>query len=488
MISFFNKLGNSWIAKGIFLLLALSMMAFWGLGGISNTSGFDGTALKVGGRKVSLQEVSRTFDRERNKMAKISGAYMTPKRAIQAGLLDQVIQQLISRELGAQIQEDVGLSASDGAVRRYIEQNPVFADSLGKFDANLFYAYLSGLNMSQAEFAHQMRSELAHQHLMRSVATAVPADQGVLEKAAMAKKEKREIISVLLTPGQIPLSNPTEQELRDYYEAYLEEFSVPEYRTIRVVSFTSKDFKGDNAYEQMYALSRQLEDLLGAGKTLKEAAGTLKLNAGSVIVTDAFGKTQDKKEVAENLKPLLQEVFALSEGEATSLMEIENGFMVAGVEKITPQTYQPFSSVRGDVFQLWQREGRKEALSKTAEEVLTSLKKGKGWKGYTSATHTISQAESGYLPKTVVPVLLAQKSGPENAGSFPTDKGILIAYVKRIIPSKEKPTDTEMQEAAKDWSQDLKAAVERAYIQKYPVDIRTGVIQKAFSIYDSQDE
>jgi len=99
-----------------------------------------------------------------------------------------------------------------------------------------------------------------------------------------------------------------------------------------------------------------------------------------------------------------------------------------------------------------------------------------------------SQAESGHLPKTVVPALLAQKTGPENAGSFPTEKGVLVAYVKRIIPSKEKPTDAEMQEAAKDWNQDLKTAVERAYIQKYPVDIRTHVIQKAFSIYDSQDE
>ena len=142
MISFFNRLGNSWIAKGIFFLLGLSMMAFWGLGGISNTSTSDGTALKVGKNKVSLQEVSHTFDTERNKMAKISGGYMTPKRAIQAGLLDQVVQQLATRELNDQIQDELGLVASDDAVRRYIEQNPVFKDSVGKFDANLFYGYL----------------------------------------------------------------------------------------------------------------------------------------------------------------------------------------------------------------------------------------------------------------------------------------------------------------------------------------------------------
>ena len=176
MISFFNRIGNSWVAKGIFFLLGLSMMAFWGLGGLSNTSTSDGTAIQVGKNKIPLREVSRVFDQERNKMAKISGGYMTPKRAIQAGLLDQVIQQLITQELNVQIQEKIGLIASDEAVRGYIEQNPVFKDSLGKFDANLFYAYLSQLNISQAELAHRLRSELATQHLVRTIKNAVPND------------------------------------------------------------------------------------------------------------------------------------------------------------------------------------------------------------------------------------------------------------------------------------------------------------------------
>ncbi|MGN0919720.1 MAG: peptidylprolyl isomerase [Alphaproteobacteria bacterium] len=488
MISFFNKLGNSWIAKGIFLLLVVSMMAFWGLGGLSNTSTFDGTAMTVGTRKISVQEVSRTFDQERNKMARISGGYMTPKRAIQAGLLDQVVRQLASRELNTQIQEEVGLAASDNSVRGYIEQNPVFKDSLGKFDANLFYTYLSGLNMSQAEFAHQMRSELANQHLARSVAAAVPKNQKLLEQAAKAQKEQREIVSTLLTPKQMPLTKPTEQDLKDYYEAYLEEFKIPEYRTVRIVSFTSKDFKGENVYEQMGTLSRQLEDLLGAGQTLKKAAESLKLNTGRTLVVDISGKDKNQKEVSENIKPLLQEIFSLSDGEATSLMEIENGFMVASVEKISPQSYRDFASVQTEVARLWQRENRQEALSKTAEEVLASVKQQKGWKGYTPTNQTVSQTESAHLPKILIPALLSQKLGPENAMQFPTENGILIAYVKRVIPSTAKPSEAEITEAVKAWNQDLMAALEGAYLQKYPVNIHTNVLQKAFSIYDSEDE
>ena len=473
------------MAHGIFFLLGLSMMAFWGLGGISNTSSTDGTALKVGGNKISLQEVGHTFDVERNKMSKISGGYMTPKRAIQAGLLDQVVQQLVARELNTQIQEELGLVASDEAVRRYIEQNPVFKDSLGKFDANLFYGYLSAMNQSQAEFAHQMRSELANQHLIRTLERAVPRDSKLMTAAALAKKEKREVVSVLLAPENMKVGMPNTQELKDYYEAYIEEFSVPEYRDLRLVVLKSADFNND--YDKMVETSRQLEDLLGAGKSLKEACQELKLNAGKVVTTDLSGNDKNGNEV-KDVKLLVQEAFVLSEGEATSLVDVEGGFIVAGVEKISPRGYKPFDAVRADVVKLWQREQQKTALTKVAQEVLNSVQSGKGWKGYVPTTNTLSQIEKGAFDKTISDGLLAQKVGPENVALYPTDKGTLLAYVKRIIPSKEEPTTTEKQEALQEWAVDLGQAVQQAYAGKYPVEIHTNTIQKAFSIYDNQDE
>ena len=485
MISFFNRIGSSWVAKGIFFLLGVSMMAFWGLGGISNTNMSDGTALKVGKNKVSLQEFSRTFDIERNKMAKISGGYMTPKRAIQAGLLDQVVQQLTLRELNNQIQDEVGLIASDESVRRYIEKNPVFKGSLEKFDANLFYAYLSGMNISQAEFAHQMRAELANQHLLRTLERAVPRDPHLMTETARAKKEKREVVSVFLTSENTKTGLPSSQELKDYYEAYIEEFSVPEYRDLRFVSLKPVDFKND--YDKMYKASRQLEDLLGAGKGLKEACEELKLNTGRVFVTDLSGKDKNGQNIKE-IAPLLQEAFSLSVGEATSLLDVNNGFVVAGVEKITPRDYKPFDSVRSEVVKLWQREQQKSVQDRVATELLDSLQHGKGWKTYTPTTQVISQTSNNPFPKTVVPALLQQKVGVEYATRYLTEKGILVAYIRRIIPSREEPTITEKQEAVQEWSLDLGAAVQQAYAQKYPIDVHTDAIQKAFSIYDTQDE
>ena len=56
MMIFFNNLGNSWIAKGIFTALALSMVAFWGLGGLSNNNQYTDDAIVVGNRTISANE------------------------------------------------------------------------------------------------------------------------------------------------------------------------------------------------------------------------------------------------------------------------------------------------------------------------------------------------------------------------------------------------------------------------------------------------
>ena len=240
-------------------------------------------------------------------------------------------------------------------------------------------------------------------------------------------------------------------------------------------------------YDKMDETSHQLEDLLGAGQTLREACQELKSNEGNVATTDLSGKDKTGKEI-KGVSLLLQEAFALSEGEATSLIDKDGGFVVAGVEKITPRGYKPFDSVRFDVEKLWRREQQKSAITKTSEKLLSSLKQNQGWMGYTPVSYAVSQTETGNLPKAAVATLFQQKVGMENVLSIPTEKGIFVAYVKRIIPSTSTPEKAELEEAVKDWYQDLVASVQQSYGQKYPVEIHTNTIQKAFSIYDNQDE
>ena len=111
-----------------------------------------------------------------------------------------------------------------------------------------------------------------------------------------------------------------------------------------------------------------------------------------------------------------------------------------------------------------------------------------GINAFDPVSYTLSQTETGNLPPKAGTVLLQQKLGLENTLSIPVEKGIFVGYVKRIIPSTTTPVKTELDEAVKDWYTDLVLAVQQSYGQKYPVKINTNIIQKAFSIYENQEE
>ena len=64
MITFFQKLSETWVAKLIMILLGLSMMSVFGLSSATSFWGMDNTAVEVGDQKITSQKLLLDFDRE----------------------------------------------------------------------------------------------------------------------------------------------------------------------------------------------------------------------------------------------------------------------------------------------------------------------------------------------------------------------------------------------------------------------------------------
>ena len=238
MITFFNKLGNSWIAKIIFLTLAISMMAVWGLGGFVNTDLSSNTALKVGKVKIPVQQVMQDFSKQREQISR-QGKYLSHKKALEQGLLQAVLEKEIQDTLQAQVLDDMGLTATEQAVARYIELNPAFMDDQGHFDARYLQIYLNSSGLTERELLKQLQQELAWKHLKDSVTGVTYADKQMTDLVYKFQNDKFDIEYMLINPDAIVINQtPTQQELQDYYEAYADEFTVPERRTLEVVELS----------------------------------------------------------------------------------------------------------------------------------------------------------------------------------------------------------------------------------------------------------
>ncbi|MBP5344021.1 MAG: SurA N-terminal domain-containing protein [Alphaproteobacteria bacterium] len=307
MISFFNKLADSWVAKLILAVLALSMMAFWGLGGLSNTSNFNGTAITVGSKKISINQLQRAFDTERIKLTQLMGQPLTPKQAIDMGLLSQVIQQQINEALQERIHDELGLTASNHAVQRYVERHPAFKDNLGHFDQNLFNAYLNHTKMNQAQLAQALQKELANQHLANAIRLIAPAPDSLIQYWQNYQNEERDVEALLIKQERLAVNKtPSQTELKDFYDAYMEDFLQPETRNINIVLINPEIIS-----KNITISPRELEE------TYEEKKHTFDIPEKRDIAQIRFVTEQDAQKALQSLTPGNFEEIAKKNGQTT---------------------------------------------------------------------------------------------------------------------------------------------------------------------------
>ena len=618
MISFFNRIGNTWFAKAIFVILAISMVAFWGLGGISNTTSADKTAIRVGSKKISLNALAQAFDTERAKLSQLTGQYISPAQAISFGLLDKTVQNQVAAAITEEIQNDLGLAASDAAVRKYVERHPAFQDTLGNFDRNLFLAYLTQTHVTEAQLAEQLRNELSNQHLSNTIRFVAPAPQLLAQMKWQKQNETRDIEALLIKQEDIPVSKqPTEEDLKDYYEAYISDFMQPETRDIAVLSLTpeqvaksveipkeqldaiyeeqkesyaipekrhiyqmrfkdeakavaaKKDLTAQNfmikamangqtaeetdfgtvtrtellpelaevsfsgkaktivgpvespmgwhlilidsiqpaahpnktdiyadikqkmaatmAYDKMEETARNLEDLLGEGKSLQEAAKQLHLETLQFKKVDIAGESLPKK--LQN-KELMQDVFTLKEKEATALVDHNNGFILAEVEQIYPTQPKSFAFVKDDLKKLWHSEQQKAALPTLVEQTLNQMKSGNipAKSGQLIVLHKLTSKGDKQLPTAALPEIFMQSVGYENAQAISLGNGTLISVVKGVKqPVMQSSAEPEQKELLSgEISDAIYSSIIASYANELGVQINTNLIQEAFSVYQTE--
>lgn len=408
MITFFSHLGKSWVAKIIFIALGISMMAFWGLGGMMNTSlSTNNTAIKVGSTNLSMQQLMRAFDDERQKMsAMMGGQYLSPEQAVQNGLLAKAIQAQVVAMVQAQVREKLDLTASDKAVQKYVERTPAFLDALGNFDKNIFYAYLAQTRMSETQLAKELKNELAIQHLTNPIAGLGYNPQALADVFYRFKNEKRTISGLLIEPENIQITDePTEEELRDLYANYADQFILPEYREISVVSITPADMLNkvkvdaaniDAVYAEKKATfgtpeKREIEQMRFDTKDKANAA--MKGLSGAnftAVAKSVAGQTPEQTNFGwvskdEMMTELSEPVFKAPKGALVGPVESAMGWHVVFVKDVKAGVKPDETAIKAEIKKQLATEGAYAAMEETGRKLEDELGTGKSLEDATAS-------------------------------------------------------------------------------------------------------
>ncbi len=221
----------------VWILMGLLFVGLAGFGAI-NVSGTTRTLATVGDATVSVDDYARALQQEQRAIQAQSGRSIPLSQLISMGVDRGVLSGLVAsaaldNELG-----ELGLSVGDEVLLKEITQISAFQGSDGSFSRDNYRFALDNAGLSEADFEEDMRSETARTLLQGAITggTRMPAVLG--ETLTDYIGARRSFAYVRLSENDVILTavEPTEDELKSFYETHIEDFTLPETKVITYVA------------------------------------------------------------------------------------------------------------------------------------------------------------------------------------------------------------------------------------------------------------
>lgn len=251
--------------------------------------------------------------------------------------------------------------------------------------------------------------------------------------------------------------------------------------------------RNERTLNVLFETSNQLEDQLGGGQTLEEAATGLGLHLVKIAAVDANGFTPDGAPVdTPYVGAILPAAFDLSEGADSAMIETEDNkaFFVVRADSITPPVLRPLDTVKQQATAAWMQEQRAAKAETVAASVKARLQAGEdagivaralGFDAFT--TEPFNRAgqglENGALPATLMNDAFTLNVG-EVISALGTDAHT-VARVKSVtqaeVDAANSIYDAIQGRALQDMQTDLASQLAAALQETYPVRINNAALQ-----------
>ncbi|MBC8267132.1 MAG: SurA N-terminal domain-containing protein [Rhodospirillaceae bacterium] len=252
-----------------------------------------------------------------------------------------------------------------------------------------------------------------------------------------------------------------------------------------------KMIAAEQAIESLYTLANRLEDQLGGGSSLEEAARALNLPLKKQADVSKTGMTPSETQVtglpAGNF---LEVAFSTANGQESSLTEAgHDGYFIVRVDSVTETALRPLESVRAKVVTAWQAQKRREIARKSGEALIAEINAGGDLaklaadKGLTvTLREPIGRNGGQGLPRDLIRDLFTTQIG--KAAAAAGGDGYIVARLKEIksadpIADADK-VKTLSEELSISIRGDLMSQLAQGLRQWYPVSVNAEAINAQF--------
>lgn len=385
MLETLRKSASGIVAKILMGLLILSF-GIWGIADVFRGFGSQ-TLATIGSSEITVPEFQRLYQERLQQISQQLKRGITPDQARAFGLPDQVLSERLAEAALDDQANSLGIALSDEEIAKRVQQNPAFFGPSGSFDPNYFAQLLRQNGYTEARFVDAERRLAQRQQLIQSLGGGISVPTVLKEAVARFENEERSLNYALVTSATVtPPADPSEDELRAFFEARKVAFRAPEYRKVDILALTPQaiaasepvtDAEVKAAYDANLSSygtperrvvqqivfpnaeeAKAAADRVAAGTPFADIVAERKLDAkdvdlGNVTRADIFDKA-----VAEA-------AFALPENGTSAVVAGRFGPVIVHVGAVTPGTVQPLDAVAGQIRQQLQLDAaRRELLQK----------------------------------------------------------------------------------------------------------------------------
>ena len=379
------------ILLSLVILFLLTIVLDWGMditGRHHREGAYREPIGKVNGEEISYQEFNQALEFEIENYKQRTGN--DPDDFMLEQLRNQVWEQIVTRKLIEQEIKKLGITVTDEEISDWVLNSPEtlpepvkrnFVDSTGNIDRTLLERALKSTTPQARQFWIEVEKFLKAQKLTEKLQSRLLASIRVSDGEIKERFEKQntryEIKYISLDPNKFAkeITEPNDDEIREYYKTHQDEFRIQETRRLKYVVFSDAPSSEDSA-----SVLRELENFKQQALQGADFVELVK-NYSEIPHSDVFFKH------GELLPEIENEVWDKEVNEIVGPLKLSDGFHLIKIldERKGSDTFVRASHILVPV-------SRDTAESyKLAKEILALAKKGEDF-AKLAGTFSVDQA------------------------------------------------------------------------------------------------
>ena len=370
MLQAINDRIKGWLGIVIVVLIGLPF-ALWGIQSYFDDAG-PRYAAKVNDSEISANEFERAVSIQRQSLVRQNDGKMPIEENV---LRERTLTQMINQRLLEDVTYKNGYRISDAVLSERIRQ--LFTVD-GVFDRQRFEASVASIGMNIPMYEQSLRNELRLQQMQSAIANSAFITNEEVANLATLNEQTRDISVLTFNIDHFSTAaKATEEEIKQYYDANLQRFMVPEKIKIDYVEITS-DALAENVtidedqikkmYEEYvtsvagreerrasHILIQTSEDKAAAQIKIESLKKELELGADFAELAKQHSQDPGSAErggdldwiaLGEMVKPFEQALFAMEKGSVSEVVETQFGYHLIKLDDVRSETLVPLGVKR----------------------------------------------------------------------------------------------------------------------------------------------